>query len=46
MGMCPNCHEELFILTTQAEDFDDEVSADFLQKAEDQRRQLKETSQK
>ena len=36
-GMCPNCHEELFILVTQAEDLDDvRLSDEFLAKAKEQ----------
>jgi hypothetical protein len=40
-GMCPNCHEELFILTTQAYDLDGvEFSDEFAAKVAEQREEL------
>lgn len=35
-GTCPNCHEELFIATWQAEDLDYPLSDEFTRKVEDQ----------
>ncbi len=37
-GLCPNCHEEAFILLTQNDDSDDGFSEEFTVKAADQRR--------
>jgi len=35
-GTCPNCHEELFIATWQANDLDYPLSEDFSRKVEEQ----------
>lgn len=35
-GLCPNCHEEAFILETQS-DYIDTVSDEFAEKAREQR---------
>ena len=35
-GICSNCHEELFILTYQAEYIDQPLSNEFVEKAKEQ----------
>lgn len=35
-GMCPNCHEELFIATWQASDLDYPLSEEFSRTVEEQ----------
>lgn len=42
-GICSNCHEELYILEYQGDYIDFDLSEDFLEKAENQ---LKEVEQK
>lgn len=41
-GLCPNCHEELFIVTTQAADIEGPWSREFAAKIDAQRRALQE----
>jgi len=41
-GICSNCHEELFILTYQGEDMMQPPSDEFIEKAADQSRKVKE----
>jgi hypothetical protein len=41
-GTCPNCHEELYIYTEQAEFLPPKLSRDFLQKVDGQREQVEE----
>ncbi len=43
-GMCPNCHEELFILETQG-DCIDAISDEFAAKVAEQRDELKARKQ-
>lgn len=41
-GICPNCHEELYILTYQSEDFAmSEVNPEFMAKAQQQQAELR-----
>lgn len=40
-SICSNCHEELFILTYQAEDITEPVSKEFAEKAEEQKQEIK-----
>ena len=35
--MCPNCHEELYIFTTQYDDLPDTISDDFKEKVDEQK---------
>ena len=44
-GMCPNCHEELFILETQGE-YIDMISDEFAAKVAEQRREVEAVSKK
>jgi hypothetical protein len=39
-GICSNCNEELYILTFQTDDLPEEISPEFMQKAEEQRKKL------
>lgn len=40
-GICPNCHEELYILTYQSEDFAmSEVNKEFMAKAQMQQAEI------
>lgn len=39
-GMCPNCHEELYIYVTQYDDLP-ELSEEFAEKVRDQQQELK-----
>lgn len=41
-GMCPNCHEELFIATFQTQDFDEPWSDEFRDLVESQSEAVKE----
>ena len=40
-GICSNCHEELYILTYQADDIDQPVSDEFAAKAMKQQEELR-----
>jgi len=40
-GMCPNCHEELWILEHQFEDIDFPISDEFAKKAEEQKEEIR-----
>lgn len=37
-GLCPNCHEEAYILAYQTDDYDGSFSAEFVERAERQER--------
>lgn len=39
-GICSNCHEELYIVTNQSDDINFALSDEFLQKAEQQQREV------
>lgn len=39
-GICSNCHEELFILTYQSEDIITPPSREFIEKAEEQKKEI------
>lgn len=38
-GLCPNCHEEAYILAYQTDDYDGSFSAEFVERAEQQERE-------
>lgn len=39
-GICSNCSEELYILTFQTDDLPEQLSPEFMQKAEEQRKKI------
>jgi len=41
-GVCPNCHEELYIFDNQI-DYIDELSEDFAEKVKSQKEKIKES---
>ena len=44
-GVCSNCHEELYVLTFQADDLTEPVSDEFAGKARRQSEELKRRSE-
>lgn len=41
-GICSNCHEELYIVEYQGEYIDFDLSDEFLEKVEQQRKEIKD----
>ena len=40
-GLCPNCHEEAYILAYQTDDYEGSFTAEFVERADDQERAAK-----
>lgn len=45
-GICPNCHEELFIVETQTEFLPDYLSQGFIEKVDRQRQEIKDEKER
>lgn len=45
-GLCPNCHEEAYILAYQTDTYDGGFSAEFVERAEQQEREARRAVQR